>query len=292
MLAVAAETVQAIDLVFLALGGIVALALAAAQARRGDRRNPLAGRTPPGSSELAWPAVLAALAVMLATNLLVQSLSGVPGDPPAAGSHAWHLGQVADSGAKLAAAATMALFLYAAHRTRRPGTTAASSRWSTILFVVVLGVLALTSIATLQLSASKTVWRWWQPETLQPVHPVLTALKESAWNTSFPWGTLQLWLAAVVVAPISEELFFRGVLLGGLHRTLGHTWLAILVSSGIFGFIHGNQPQDVLPLAIFGAGLAFVCVRWRSLTACILIHALFNLRTMIQATLVPQLIDA
>lgn len=296
MLAVAPETVQAVDLGVLLLGAGVAAALICVLFRSAAWRNPLRGRAVPGSSEHAWLATAGGLlAYLFGTQLAALLLlpAGADEDVRRPGTHAWHLAQASDAVGKLAACLLMAAALIAEAQ-RRPA-LASRPRLGVLAGVVFGGALATTFVTVLLLYAGKLAWQWWQPDVVQPVHPVLTALKESAWNAppaALPWGTIQLWVAALLIAPVSEELFFRGVLLAGLHRTFGHTWLAIALSAALFGFIHGSQPQDILPLAVFGVVLGFVRVRWGSLPACMLIHCLFNLRTMVQATLAPELIDA
>jgi membrane protease YdiL (CAAX protease family) len=53
-----------------------------------------------------------------------------------------------------------------------------------------------------------------------------------------------------------------------------------------------TQPQDVLPMVTLGVVLGYIRLRYRSLPACVLVHMLFNARTMIIATLAPELITA
>lgn len=82
---------------------------------------------------------------------------------------------------------------------------------------------------------------------------------------------------AVVIAPVVEELAFRGLILRGL---LGR-WpapSAIFVSATLFALMHFNPAQ--FPIAFtLGAVLAWVYVRTRSLGLCILGHAINNSAT-------------
>lgn len=136
-------------------------------------------------------------------------------------------------------------------------------------------------ICFVQLYGAKTLWRWFAPDAIQPIHPVLEAMRQQ----QLGFGAIALLaFAAVFMAPLSEELFFRGVLLDGLRAQLKRPWTAILISSVAFASIHG-QPQDQFPLATLGAMLAYLRLRTGSLTACVLAHALFNARTMIYAIL-------
>jgi membrane protease YdiL (CAAX protease family) len=80
-----------------------------------------------------------------------------------------------------------------------------------------------------------------------------------------------------VIAPIAEEVFFRGYFFGALRNWRG-PWPAALVTGAVFGAIHvGSAPAVFLvPLAILGVMLCVV--RWRtgSLLPCIALHAINN----------------
>lgn len=82
-------------------------------------------------------------------------------------------------------------------------------------------------------------------------------------------------VSIVVVAPLTEELLFRGAILGHLLRTMKKPGHAILVSALIFGLIHVNPAQ--VPFA-FCLGLVFGWLYWRtgSLIPGILGHFLNN----------------
>lgn len=79
-----------------------------------------------------------------------------------------------------------------------------------------------------------------------------------------------------VVAPIAEELFFRGFIFGGLRRH-GVT-VAVLLSGTLFGLSHlGGSPLAFIPpLALLGMILALVYHRTGSLYTAIGLHALNN----------------
>jgi len=82
-----------------------------------------------------------------------------------------------------------------------------------------------------------------------------------------------LLLLGVVAAPVVEELLFRGLLLGGLLRSVP-TFVAVLWSALLFTFVH---PMVSWP-AVFLLGTACAVVRQRSnfLPACMLMHAAYN----------------
>jgi membrane protease YdiL (CAAX protease family) len=92
-----------------------------------------------------------------------------------------------------------------------------------------------------------------------------------------PWSLV---LAAVVVAPVAEELYFRGFLLQGLWRSFGPRW-AIVASALVFGLFHfgGARLQTVLPMVsatAIGLVFGYLFVRTRNLAVTILAHALVN----------------
>jgi len=80
-----------------------------------------------------------------------------------------------------------------------------------------------------------------------------------------------------VVAPICEEIFFRGFFFPTLSNWRG-PWPAAILTGVVFGAIHiGSAPiGDIVPLAFFGVVLCLV--RWRSgsLYPCIALHAVNN----------------
>lgn len=80
-----------------------------------------------------------------------------------------------------------------------------------------------------------------------------------------------------VVAPLGEELFFRGYFFGSLRNWRG-VWPAALLTGVIFGLIHvGSAPAGFLvPLGFFGVGLCLLYHYGGSLYPCIALHALNN----------------
>ncbi len=86
---------------------------------------------------------------------------------------------------------------------------------------------------------------------------------------------------AVVVAPVTEELVFRGLILRGL---LGRWPVApaVLASAALFALTHFNPAQAPVAL-LLGTLLGWVYVRTRSLGLCILGHALNNAATYVES---------
>lgn len=86
-------------------------------------------------------------------------------------------------------------------------------------------------------------------------------------------------LMVVLIAPLIEELFHRGLVLRSMERRWG-TGLAVAASSLLFATLH-FQWYDLLPLGI--AGLLFALLRVRSgrLGPAIWAHVAFNLTAVV-----------
>lgn len=91
-------------------------------------------------------------------------------------------------------------------------------------------------------------------------------------------GGIALWLVAalaVVLAPIIEEIFFRGVLYCGLRSRMG-MWGAAVFSGLLFASIHPTLPTGFLPIMALGIVLAVLREKTGSLYPCMVSHALNN----------------
>lgn len=83
-----------------------------------------------------------------------------------------------------------------------------------------------------------------------------------------------LFVVGAIVAPIVEEIFFRGFLFQGFRQKYG--WLpAVLLSSAIFGAAH-LDPVSLIPTFVLGCVLAVVYHRSNSVWPGILFHAAIN----------------
>ncbi len=88
----------------------------------------------------------------------------------------------------------------------------------------------------------------------------------------FDWGILAF--AVVVMAPLAEEFFFRGILLRSIQRRLGPT-PAILISGLVFAAVH-LQPLQFPGLLVVGLLAAWFAVRTGRLGLPIMFHLGFN----------------
>jgi uncharacterized protein len=79
------------------------------------------------------------------------------------------------------------------------------------------------------------------------------------------------------VAPLAEELFFRGFVFGVLREKIGAVWGA-LATGVVFGLVHvaGSPVETVGVLIILGVLLCVVYEQTGSLLPCIALHAINN----------------
>jgi membrane protease YdiL (CAAX protease family) len=98
-------------------------------------------------------------------------------------------------------------------------------------------------------------------------------LTPDGWRSDRAAAFVANFVVVAVVAPIVEELLFRGI---GFHllERFGR-WPAIVTVGLSFGLYHGLV--NALPvLALFGMGLAWLRARTNSVYPGILVHAAFN----------------
>lgn len=99
------------------------------------------------------------------------------------------------------------------------------------------------------------------------------------------WGVLVVMsLLAVVVAPVTEEVIFRGYLYPAARHFSGR-WPAALFSALVFAAAHSNV-LALLPLLVLALVLVFVYGLTRSIWAPIACHAIFNGATVVVQFLV------
>lgn len=103
-----------------------------------------------------------------------------------------------------------------------------------------------------------------------------------------PWG----YLAIGIVAPLAEEIVFRGAILGKLLKLLGRQrrWIAIGISAIIFGLIHGNIAQGVHAF-IIGLLLGWMFCRTNSVVPGVVFHWVNNTVAYVMYNIMPQMND-
>jgi membrane protease YdiL (CAAX protease family) len=114
-------------------------------------------------------------------------------------------------------------------------------------------------------------------------HDVVDALRN---NKAPIWA---LWIGTTVLTPIVEECFFRGMIQTSLMNVFRRKWVAVLLAAAVFGAVHAGggespQPHVVPALAVLGLLLGVLYARTGSLVGPIVLHALFNAKTLLWET--------
>lgn len=134
------------------------------------------------------------------------------------------------------------------------------------LVLVAAGMLAVCSLVPTSLLAEMSL-------RLHPVDPQWeTFFRENMPTTGF--GIILAVFTVVIVAPLAEEIIFRGL----LHRLASSMWGAVpaaLISALVFGIVHG-EPWFLFGLVGVGFLLAFIYEATGSVTACWVAHAVHN----------------
>jgi membrane protease YdiL (CAAX protease family) len=108
------------------------------------------------------------------------------------------------------------------------------------------------------------------PQVHQPAVEIL--MSSADWRT-----TLYFLSLACILAPLWEEITFRGFLYPFLKSKLGLP-AAVILSALLFAALHVHLPSFV-PLTFLGIILALLYERKGSLAYCIMLHSIFNLCT-------------
>lgn len=136
-------------------------------------------------------------------------------------------------------------------------------RWSVlaaaVLFPVNLGLMFLAG----------WVFRTFQVEAPLQQHVQILQTSQAIWQP------VLIGVMAMFLAPVMEEILFRGLLYPGV-KGAGFPRLAWWGTSLLFGLSHGNL-LSFLPLAFFGMAQIWLYERTNSLLVPIFTHLLFNL---------------
>jgi len=82
-------------------------------------------------------------------------------------------------------------------------------------------------------------------------------------------------ITASFVAPVVEEMVFRGAILRALLQKKWNPWIAIFISAAIFGIIHMNLTQGVSAFVV-GIFMGWLFYRTRSIWPGVILHLMNN----------------
>lgn len=141
----------------------------------------------------------------------------------------------------------------------------ANQRW--IGRAVGLGVLTFFVMTAISMMMTALL-----PQMAEPQN--ITTLIMRAQNT---WEWIAVLLMVSVMAPLSEEILFRGYIYHSLRNYYSVNY-SILVASLLFGAVHYDLFR-LLPLTLVGICLNMASVRANSLWASIIMHSTWNFIT-------------
>jgi membrane protease YdiL (CAAX protease family) len=250
------------------------------QTPRSDRRTPLdLVRSPYGVL-----VALLSVVIFISPNLLVLAFDGFgdgPGTSAVPEGPELIVGLVITIGLQLIVFAMSLLPLLAAGRPYRR--LLGPTRGTGVMWAIGLAVGIVTVIVTYAVNAVFVL-------SFGDGEPVEQGLLDFALAGGA--ATVLAILLAVVLAPITEEIVFRGVLFRALDDRFG-MWPAAILSSAVFAVIHFevlfSQPLALVGLFTVGLLLAIAYHRTGSLLVPILGHAVFNAVMVGLALLVDQL---
>lgn len=128
---------------------------------------------------------------------------------------------------------------------------------------------ALPPVIVTSLAAGALLYAMGYP--IDEPQPVIALFRDPA---TPGWLVFFVLVVAVTLAPLVEELLFRGILLPVFARQVG-TRGAVLLVSAFFAFIH-NHLASFAPLMAIAAIFSMAYLRTGSLRVPIIMHALFN----------------
>jgi membrane protease YdiL (CAAX protease family) len=116
------------------------------------------------------------------------------------------------------------------------------------------------------------------------------AMREGLFSVGFDtwYGALLLIIGIGVLAPIAEELFFRGLLYDFFRQKTGVRG-AILISSTLFGLAHFDSLAVVLSSFVMGLAMAYAVERTHSLWISIFMHVATNAGALLLLVVISRL---
>lgn len=108
--------------------------------------------------------------------------------------------------------------------------------------------------------------------------PAMSAYIDVQLNYAVPFAVL-----SIIIAPVVEELMFRGVSYLLIRRCAG-IWFSAVLSSFAFGILHGTFAQFFMG-TLFGIGQCFLFEYTHKLRWCIMMHVLVNIASFVIAQL-------
>ena len=151
-----------------------------------------------------------------------------------------------------------------------------------ILRAVVWGVGLLFTALPLVFGTSEIVTQWMRDRSGQDSQEIIQIFRDS----SQPGQRVSIILLAVVIAPVAEELVFRGYLYTVMKRFFG-SLPSLVFTAVLFGLVHVNVPA-LVPLFVLACAFTIAYEVTGSLFVPMAMHALFNALNLVAVLLFPH----
>ncbi len=142
---------------------------------------------------------------------------------------------------------------------------------------VLAGGLALLGVMPLIIAynvSAQLLMHWWD------VTPQVQDVTRIISGASGVWAKAYFFVLAVVVAPVVEEVLFRGMLLPALARLVG-VRPALVVVAVLFALVHGLYLPSAIIFFILSIAFSLAYIHRGTLVTPVVMHAAFNALTMI-----------
>lgn len=230
-----------------------------------------AARSVAGAPAIVWfgAAVVSMLSMQLAASAVVSLPVGVsmPLDSPKDHAIVGGAGFIVGT---LTAALFAALFARA-----EPGSGMLAT-WRCIAQGLAVFLLTLPLVTLVGIAGKEIHLAIWPDALVEPVsHATLRMFRD---NLNDPW-TWAMIAVPVLLAPIFEELVYRGMLQSAFVRAFSRPWIAILATSVVFAIMHhgtGMPWYALLSIFTLSVGLGVAFERTGRIGVPIVAHALFN----------------
>jgi uncharacterized protein len=165
----------------------------------------------------------------------------------------------------------MALLVWGRHKT----SLVEAVHWNVPALPRVWGLALITGTALALISdIGEVVLHRWIPDSL----PITEFFKDRP-------SALLLGAFGILVAPLMEELLFRGFLYPALARWTG-TAVSVIITASAFTLLHGAQLgyswAPLLLIFVVGVTLTITRVRTNSVATCVIVHMTYNFVLLLQ----------
>lgn len=133
-----------------------------------------------------------------------------------------------------------------------------------LLWAVLLGMAMFVFLLASGMALARLFPQWIQPQAATAVVTQAQGL----------WDTIAVLMMVSVLAPISEELLFRGYVYHSMrvHKSAA---VSVMVTSLLFACLHGDLLRMV-PFTLAGICLNVVSIRFASIWSAVVMHGVWN----------------